>query len=79
MQPTNAVLSRKGRDRDEAHRLVRRFSKHVGDNYPQQDLAQALSVTEEYEQTREQSQVEEWPLDAFLPPNESKSRWVMKS
>ena len=73
MQPTN-VQSRKSSDRDEAHIIVRRFSKHVADNYPQQHLAQALSVTEEYEQTREQSQIDEWRLDAFLPPNESKSR-----
>lgn len=54
MQPGNSVQSRKGRDRDEADRIVRRFSKHFGEDYPQQNLAQALSLAEEHEQTREQ-------------------------
>ena len=40
-------------ERDEAYRLVRRFSEQVGEEYPQNQLAQALACSEEYEQTCE--------------------------
>lgn len=43
-----------GRDRDKAHRIVRRFSQRVGDTYPQSTVAQGLQFAEECEQSHEQ-------------------------
>ena len=43
----------KGGGRIEAYHTVRRFSRDIGDGYPENTLAQALSAAEDYEHVHE--------------------------
>ncbi len=45
--------------RIEAYHAVRRFSREIGDDYPENTLAQALSAAEDYEHVREKNNDEE--------------------
>ena len=63
--------SRNRRERDEAYSLVRRFSQRVGEEYPQNHLAQALACSEEYEQARENAYERGGSLQALLTSGES--------
>ena len=63
---TTSAQSRNRNDRDEAYRIVRRFSQHINDEYPQNNLAQALAVREEYEETCEESREERRRSEALL-------------
>ncbi len=58
--------SRSSIERDEAYGLVRRFSQRVGEEYPQNHLAQALACSEEYEQARESRHQRRGSLQALL-------------
>ena len=78
MTHTMSIQSRNGRDRDEAYHIVRRFSQCIGDEYPHNNLAQALAVTEEYEQTRAQYVDEESRAEALLIVEDSESSWVVR-
>lgn len=49
-----SAASRKESARDEAYRVVRRFSERIGDEYPQNTLARALTITEQYAKCREE-------------------------
>ena len=49
-----SAASEKESARDEAYRVVRRFSERIGDEYPQNTLARALTITEQYAQCREE-------------------------
>lgn len=50
-----SAASKQETARDEAYRVVRRFSERIGDEYPQNTLARALTVTEQYEKCREET------------------------
>lgn len=49
-----STASRQESARDEAYRVVRRFSERIGDEYPQNTLARALTITEQYAKCREE-------------------------
>ena len=65
MPATARAESRNRIERDEAYSLVRRFSQSVGEEYPQNHLAQALACREEYQRAREDEHQRE-SLPAFL-------------
>lgn len=66
MASTSRAESRNSTERDEANGLVRRFSQRVGEDYPQNHLAQALACSEEYEQAREDDYQGRGSLQALL-------------
>ena len=65
--------SRSGEERDEALRIVRRFSEHIGEEHPQNDVAQGLQLVEEYQQAQEESHNDESHSEALLIVEDSET------
>ena len=70
MSSTPKAVSRDRIERDKTYTLVRRFSERVGEEYPQNNLAQALTYSEEYKQVCEDSRQKRRNVHALLTSSE---------
>ena len=66
MKTLAAYLRSSRADRDKSYDAVRRFSSRIGDQYPENSLAQGLSTTEMFVRSHTHTQEPVSKFEAFL-------------